>query len=167
MKIPRGTVLVFGLMWASPTLAQTYKCTVAGQVTYSDQPCGAKASIVHSAPAMQGATGSNLTRQLDARVAAAIAEGDIGRAESLAVTADQWQMINQAKRDLAADAAVRRAEVDRAKQLKATQAAADAAAKQASKPTRCVTTSNTLGMGNSYGYGTSVAATTTGVTTCR
>ena len=84
---------------------------------------------------------------------------NIGRAESLAVTSEQWQAINQVKRDAAMNAATQRAELDRAEQFKETEYLARGAARQRN----CTTRSNTSG----YFGGTTVEATTTGVTTCR
>ena len=170
MKLLCECTFVTLALATTPVVAGTYKCTVNGQTTYSDVPCGDKAIVVRSAPAMEGASGSNIYRQLDARVISALSEGDIGRAESLAVTAEHWQLINQAKRDAAADAAVKRAELDRAKQLRATQAATDATnalAKQNARPIQCVSNSYTSGGGNSYGGTTGFGATTSGTTVCR
>ena len=152
------------LLAAFSAHAQTYKCVVNGQTQYSDQPCGAATTVIRSSAAMQGASGStaagsNVMRQLDAAVATALSDGDIARAESLAVTAEQWQMVNQAKRNAAMDVAARRAEIDRAKQLKATEDLA----REAARPRKCVTNSHTSG----FIGDTTISANTTGVTTCK
>ncbi|MDD2933071.1 MAG: DUF4124 domain-containing protein [Methylotenera sp.] len=101
--------LTFSLILFTPLLvkAEVYKCVDnKNKVTYSQTPCNNVKSITkldveknsqYSTNNQNIPTKSPIIKQLDASVAGAIARGDIEYAERLAVTAEQWNMINEAK----------------------------------------------------------------------
>ena len=105
------TYFIFSLILLTPLLAraEVYKCVDnKNKVTYSQSPCNNVKSItkLEIENNLQNAANnqnenvpikSPIIKQLDASVAGAIARGDFERAERLAVTAEQWNMINQAK----------------------------------------------------------------------
>jgi len=84
--------------------AQIYQCKdSAGKVTLQQTPCsvGASGKMVAAPPAQQQTAPQQQNpeaRQLTALIAAALAERDFQRAESLAVTAEHRAMISEAKR---------------------------------------------------------------------
>lgn len=96
------------LLIGVPAQAQIYKCKdTAGRVTLQQTPCpGVGAMVATPAetaprdrvtpPGSPGATPD--ARDLTSLIAAALAEQDYRRAESLAVTAEHHTMINEAKR---------------------------------------------------------------------
>ncbi|MDP2229938.1 DUF4124 domain-containing protein [Methylotenera sp.] len=92
------------LLCTQYSYAEVYKCKDSHNKTiYSDKPCsiglGSKLDINTNSPQnSQPVEKSPVIRQLDASVAGAIAQGDLSRAESLAVTKEQWESIATAKR---------------------------------------------------------------------
>ena len=91
---------------ATPAMAQVYKCESSQGVVYSDTPCASKAGQTKldiqadPAPAQEGAASTDKNRyvqQLDDAVKAALAANDIAKAERLAITAEQRELIRQAK----------------------------------------------------------------------
>lgn len=97
-------LLLATLLAAPPALAQAYKCrTPGGGTTISSTPCtnGEKTERAVSEAVASPAASSDAQRDqaaLDAKVAAALANGDYERARTLAVTAHHWQMIAEAER---------------------------------------------------------------------
>ena len=114
-------VLTITLAFSTSALGQVYKCAGAdGRTQYSDRPCPDGGGVVFDRP---GATHEVLEpsspstyrpgpheQQLTARIYEALAQKDYRRAESLAVTERQWQIINEAKASDAAEKQARSAE---------------------------------------------------------
>lgn len=92
------------LLYTQHSYAEVYKCKGSQNKTvYSDKPCsagiGKKLDIdTDFSQNSQPVEKSPAIRQLDASVAAAIAQGDLSHAESLAVTKEQWESIAKAKK---------------------------------------------------------------------
>ncbi|MCB4811595.1 DUF4124 domain-containing protein [Methylovorus menthalis] len=91
---------------ATPAMAQVYKCESSQGVVYSDTPCASKSGQTKldiqadPAPTQEGAAATDKNRyvqQLDEAVKAALAANDIAKAERLAITAEQRDLIRQAK----------------------------------------------------------------------
>ena len=91
---------------ATPAMAQVYKCESSQGVVYSDTPCASKTGQTKldiqadPAPTQEGAAPTDKNRyvqQLDEAVKAALAANDIAKAERLAITAEQRDLIRQAK----------------------------------------------------------------------
>lgn len=107
----RLVVPCIAAMLALPAMAQAadvYRCAMPdGKVEFRSSPCpsGAKESktATSSAPrdqdeiAAAALAESPIVRQANAAIAAALNEGDIAKAERLAVTKEQWAMVNAAK----------------------------------------------------------------------
>jgi len=99
-------ILIFAPLIAK---AEVYKCIdKKNKVSYSQTPCNdvktnTKLDIENNPQysninqEQNTPSKSPIVKQLDASVAGAIARGDISHAERLAVTAEQWSMINEAK----------------------------------------------------------------------
>ncbi|HWU35715.1 MAG TPA: DUF4124 domain-containing protein [Methylovorus sp.] len=94
------------LVMTSPAVAQVYKCESSQGVVYSDTPCASKTGQTKldiqadPTPVQEGTTGTEKNRyvqQLDDAVKAALAANDIAKAERLAITAEQRELIRQAK----------------------------------------------------------------------
>ena len=100
----RACALV-ALLVVLPAQAQVYKCKDAtGKVIYQQKDCTGTGTMVdgpdNSAPVDRAAPPAQNpdARYLTSLIAAALAERDYRRAESLAVTAEHHAMINEAKR---------------------------------------------------------------------
>ena len=94
--------LVFTL--APAAQAQAYKCKTAGGATViSSTPCGSgektEKSVSDSAAPAAAGDAQRDQAALDAKVAAALANGDFDLARTLALTAKHWQMIADAQRN--------------------------------------------------------------------
>ncbi len=114
---------------------QLHKCIDArGRTSYQDFPCGeaprfTPPAAITPAPAdapAETAAVSPSARQLDARVKAAIASGDLDRARALAVTVEQWEWIAEAERARQQQAVSGRTQSDLRAEKSASQACGDA-----------------------------------------
>ncbi len=114
-------ILLLPMLWgAVPSFAHVFRCTDAGdKVRYSDTPCdgssagaalrnarsaadasaaiAARANAQAAMSASSNAAANGYERQLTGRVKEAIAAGDLGRADDLAVTAEQRKLVNDAR----------------------------------------------------------------------
>ena len=166
--------------------AQVYKCQRGGRVYEAQYPCpgyeveepkAAPPTAVDRRPAAPepsdsvAPTESPVVRQSNAMIAAALSDGDFAKAERLAVTKEQWEMINAAKRD------ARKERLDAEtlaanKKREAEQAKANARAEaKAKKPRICTGNAYTYGDVDTRTYGNtttgSVSAYTNSTTICR
>lgn len=91
---------------ATPAMAQVYKCESSQGVVYSDTPCASKTGQTKldiqadPSPTPEGSVTTDKNRyvqQLDDAVKAALAANDIAKAERLAITPEQRELIRQAK----------------------------------------------------------------------
>lgn len=111
-SIARATVLLALLGSFTVTYAQIYKCENAdGSITFSGRPCEANQDTDQVYPSTSPSASSNLQqaqgsqtenpydRELTSLIAAALAQHDYAKAEQLAVTAKQWEMIRAARRE--------------------------------------------------------------------
>ncbi|HZV97692.1 MAG TPA: DUF4124 domain-containing protein [Methylophilaceae bacterium] len=100
-------VLLLALFFTAPAHAQVYKCkNQNNQIVYTDAPCASGSSQILTDIQVTGAVNSNLpkeqsalTRQMDTAVKAAIATGDLNRAQALATTKEHWEWIAIARRE--------------------------------------------------------------------
>lgn len=109
------SLTVAGFLWYVPAHAQAFRCsTPDGKVSFSDTPCqtGATSAPVYierSTPPPSGPqhTEGPEVRELNTMISQALAQRDYARAERLAVTQKQWDMIRAAKgQDSAAKARI-------------------------------------------------------------
>lgn len=141
-------VAVVGLSLIGTANAQLSKCVdAAGRITYSDTGCAASATSekvikrdarpTWSPPpagrAQEGAESSHVS-ELTNKIALYLSAGDIEHAASLAVTAEQFQMIETAKQNKQARLSAERAE------------------KRAAEPVVCKTTGVSSGVAQNFGY---------------
>lgn len=106
MKI--GVIVAALSFSAGAHAADVYRCALPdGRVEFRGYPCASGAKEIKtatsSAPrdqdeiAAAALAESPIVRQANAAIAAALHEGDIAKAERLAVTKEQWAMVNAAK----------------------------------------------------------------------
>jgi hypothetical protein len=141
-------VAVAGLSLVGTATAQLSKCVdAAGRITYSDTRCAATAtsetvikrdarptwSPPPTSRAQEVAENPHIS-ELTNKIARYISAGDIEHAASLAVTTEQFQMIETAKRDKQARLSAERAE------------------KRAAEPVVCKTTGVSSGVAQNVGY---------------
>ena len=163
-------------------MAQTYKCQNGGRVYTANYPCPGYEYVEPKKPAYtpperveyeaqptptQSSAESPVVRQSNAMIAAALAEGDFAKAERLAVTREQWEMIGAARRIYRmeqAEAASRAEASKRADEQAKANARAEARAR---KPTVCTSNSYIQGSADRLGSSAMVRGTTNTTTVCR
>jgi hypothetical protein len=100
-------------------------------------------------------------------IAAALVDGDFAKAERLAVTKEQWEMIGTAKRGARAEYDARAARAEASKRADEQAKATARAEARARQPKICVSNSQTYGTVNHSRYTSSLDATTRGTTICQ